>query len=559
MGSHRGEQRRRRVSKGPVIAAVTIVLVVLLAIGWFRIRDRANEREEAAAGSCVEGETTLVVAADPDIAEPLQNLAMRYNDTDPVVRDHCVNVAVNSLASQQVRDAIVSGVWDEATLGPRPALWVPQSTGVLASLGRDRYEGDPKSIASSTVVLAMPPALAAALQTANIGWNDLPRLQADPNSLAAIGLSDWDGLRLTLPVGPGSGTTAIAAEAVAATVADAGGGPLTEDAVRSRPVVDAISSLAAAAPAAETTTAALSALAAQTDPAKADIHAVPATEQQITTVGSEAVARFAPAGATVVADYPGVELAGVDETQHRAADLFVDFLQQPDQLSTLADNGFRTGEVERSLQPAADPVVAQLTSILSNPVAGSSATVLVDVSSSMGQDGRLAGVVDALRAYVASAPATSGLGLWSYSKDLDGTTPYRIEVRTEPLQPERKRILDDSLGNLRANASSRDQAYPTLIEAYKAAVSNFVAGKTNSIVLVTDGPDDDSSVTGRQLLDAVAAAADPAKPVRIDVVAIGAGPTSDTLQQLADRTGGSLVRVPGPGSQLTDALDDRLR
>ncbi|MBF6371302.1 hypothetical protein IU469_37260, partial [Nocardia puris] len=88
-----------------------------------------------------------------------------------------------------------------------------------------------------------------------------------------------------------------------------------------------------------------------------------------------------------------------------------------------------------------------------------------------------------------------------------------------------------------------DQAYPTLLAAYRQAVQNHQAGRTNTVLLVTDGPDDDSAVTGPQLLADLAAAADPARPVRIDVIVVG-GAGSVSLHSAAERYGGTYTTVP---------------
>ncbi|MFD3745170.1 hypothetical protein ACFWUR_11895, partial [Nocardia sp. NPDC058633] len=61
--------------------------------------------------------------------------------------------------------------------------------------------------------------------------------------------------------------------------------------------------------------------------------------------------------------------------------------------------------------------------------------------------------------------------------------------------------------------------------------------------LITDGPDDDSTLTGTALVDEITAATEPGKPIRIDVVVIG-GKGTQTLQTLADRTGGTYTSMP---------------
>ncbi len=74
------------------------------------------------------------------------------------------------------------------------------------------------------------------------------------------------------------------------------------------------------------------------------------------------------------------------------------------------------------------------------------------------------------------------------------------------------------------------------------------------MLLVTDGANDDS-VARADLLSAIAAASNTSKPVRIDVVTIGENSDLNTLQALADRTGGSLEKVASSeGAALPTAI-----
>lgn len=556
-GSHRSGSQRRGISKGPIIALVAIVVVIALVVGWFELRDAIDDRNNAAAESCVEGNTTLDVTADPDLAAQIKVLADRYNATEPVVRDHCVSVAVNSRPTQAVQTALAgTAPWDAAALGPQPALWIPQSTRAVSQIPANIVDGDPRSVAFSQVVLAMPTALAIALRSGNIGWQDLPRVQTDPNSLAALGLPTWGSLRMAMPTAPDSDSTLIAAEAVGAAAAGSRFGPLSEDTVRASQAVAAISALAGAAPKIPTAADAVAAILAPPDAAIAPAHAVATTEQRLATLSNDVLTGYAPSGSTVVVDFPATLLSGpwVDETQNLAAAMFVDYLVQWEQMKVLQEAGFQVGDVEQSLQPAPAQVLDRVAELVANPVLGTTTTALLDVSTSMST--RLQSVVDALKSYVSAASEQSSFGIWTYSRDLDVNKPYKVDARTEPLVPERKKVVDTALNDVRVSTSATDQAYPTLVDAYTAAVAGYVPGRTNSIVLITDGPEDDSALTGQQLLDAIAAATDPARPIRVDVVVLGDGSAGQTLQSLTDRTGGSFTRVPPAdlGPALTKVL-----
>lgn len=568
MGRHRSDRATRGVSKGPIIAVVSVIVLVLAVIGWFQLKDRTSSQGTAAAGACVEGDATLDVAADPDIAAPIRDLAARFTDTRPVVRDHCVSVTVRDGDSTAVAEALSAapdGPWN-TDLGPAPALWIPASSAAVDRLSDSgAVDGRPKSVASSPVVLAAPRELALALTAAGTAWQNLPTLQSGTDTLAGIGLGGWGNLRLALPTGAGSGATAATLDAVAAATAGVGAGPLDEAQAASPKVAAAIAGLAhgsrAIADAPTTTADAIRALASQHDHAAAALHAVPATEQQLIAAGGDAagLVAFAPGGATPVADHPAAILATpwVDETLGRAAAQFVDFLRQPEQQQTLVDAGFRVGDRTPSasdgvpvpdlgevLSPATGPAAARLASTFANPTVPQATTILLDVSGSMGYtdgDGtRLSNTVAALTARVAALPDASNVGLWVYSRGLDGSRPFLVKVPTGPIADgDRRQRLETALRSLRpATATS---TYASLIAAHDSAVDGFVDGRPNSVLLITDGPNDDTSTTAQQLSKALDGAA---HPVRVDVISIADNSDQTTLQATADRTGGTLIAVP---------------
>ncbi|PTR27421.1 von Willebrand factor type A domain-containing protein [Rhodococcus sp. OK519] len=580
MGQHRSDQRTRGVSKGPIIAVVSVIVLVLGVVGWFQLRDRTSSQGTAAAGTCVEGDATLTVAADPDIAGPLRELATRFTESLPVIRDHCVSVSVHEADSQAVSDVLAAapdGPWN-ADLGPAPALWIPATgTAVERLAGTGAVDGQPKSIASSPVVVAAPEELALALTAAGTGWQTLPTLQSGKDSLAGLGLAGWGSLKLALPTGPGSGATGAAIEAVAAATVNAGTGPLTEAQAASPQVTAAIGALENGSRSIDGTPAAtadtLDKLSARSDHTAASFHAVPATEQQVFAHGDGLIA-FAPAGATPVADHPAAILTTpwVDETLGRAAAQFVEFLRQPEQAQSLVDAGFRVGDrtpaatertpmpaLEQVLAPAAAPAAARLASTFANPAVPQATTILLDVSGSMGYadgDGtRLSNTVDALSARIVALGETSNVGLWVYSRGLDGSKPYLVKVPTGPMSDgDRRQRLETALQSLRpATATS---TYASMIAAHDSAVNAFVDGRPNSVLLITDGPNDDTSTTKQQLTKALSGTA---HPVRVDVISIGENSDQGTLQAMAQQTNGTFAAVPSTqGPALADALEKTL-
>ncbi|MEZ7238565.1 hypothetical protein QYS60_12435 [Rhodococcus sp. GXMU-t2271] len=559
------------MSKGPIIAVAVALVLVLAVVGWFRLRERIDEQATEAAQTCVEGDALLDVAADPAVAPTLTTLAARWvTDTRPVVRDHCIDVRVTAVATAPATTALTAEDappadprWDPA-LGPPPALWVPFSSDATARAAR-ALDGQSRSLATSPIVLAVPAELGRALDAAGTGWRQLPSLQSDGSVLAGLGLDGWNGLRLALPTGPDTDATTPALEAVAAAVTDAGPGPLTVEQAASPAATSAVGALALGADtlgAGPTTAAALDTLA-DAPGADGTVHAVPITEQQlhtaVTSGGAPGLAEFVPAGPTPTADFPAavIDAPWVDETLARAAAALAGYLREPDAARALADAGFRVDgqpaprsdavpfpRIAQTLNRA-DPAVADI--LLDHrraPVAPRTTTILLDTSTSMdtveGDDTRLAHLAAALDQHVDRSPDASSLALWIFADNLDGTTPYRSTVERGALTADQRTALTTALSGTRTADGSA--VYQSLAAAYVDAVRNFTPGRPNSVLLITDSANDDGT-TRQRILDLVTAAGDPGRPVRIDVVALGDDTDRNTLQTLADRTGGALVSV----------------
>ncbi|MEV0248033.1 VWA domain-containing protein [Nocardia sp. NPDC050712] len=516
-----------------------MVAVLLLAgaiFAWFQVSDRAAQDDSAAASGCVEGEATLFVTVDPDIEAPVRAVADKYNAGKPQVRDHCAKVVVTARPSaDMVAGLTAGGAWN-GVLGPQPALWIPSSSrSIEAARVPGLIEGEPTPIAASPIVLAVPEELRVALEQARTTWADLPGLQQ--GSLSAVGLANWGGLQMALPAGD---ATLAAATAVAA--ATSGTDPLTDQAVQTGQVVSAVSGLAAGAPEADTTTA-LTKIGTP-EPVKATVHAVPATEQQMQAHGGVAI--FRPVGTAPVADHPAALMSGswVDQTQNLLASVFAEYLRAPEQAQTFTMAGFAAAPPAAGAG-ATRGALEKVQATLDNPVLGVHSTILLDTSSSMssidGSATRLATVIGALKSTMNVMPPDFGLGLWAFAKNLDGTAPYEVLAPAKALSDAQRTAVSTALDEVAASPSRTDQAYPTLLAAYRSAVANYVAGKTNSILLLTDGPDDDSTITGAKLLADISAGIDKSKPVRIDIIVVG-GPGTQTLQALAQQTGGTYSR-----------------
>ncbi|WP_243636807.1 substrate-binding and VWA domain-containing protein [Rhodococcus sp. Eu-32] len=570
MGEHRTSGGSRGISKGPVIAAGIIIVVVLAVFGWFQLRDRIADQGVQAASTCVEGPLTLPVTVDPDISPMVTELAARFDATNPIVRDHCVTVDVATTPTAAMASAVAAGPdnWDPAALGAVPALWIPRSSDALQGVPPGTIDGTPRSVASSPIVLAGPDAVTSALSAGSVGWADLPRLQRASDGLDALGLPGWGGLRLQVPTGPDAASTSPALAAVAATTVESPTGSLSLEQARSGAVVSAMSALATtdrgqSAVSVDSTDAVLARISADPSP-NSDVHTVPVTAQQLRASAQTGLSTYAPVGATPVADHPAAILGSgfSTDTLDRAAAQFVEFVRQPANATVFSDAGFDVGDIEAEAAATASDTRQALIDAVRDPATPRRATVLLDVSGSMdtteGARTRLQNTVDALNQQFESVVGASDLGLWVYSANLDGQRAFRTAVPTGPLDEQiasgtRRDALVSAASALRPETST--STYESVVAAYVDAVDNYVPGRPNSVVLVTDGPNDDASISSDRFLRMLSDLAEPDKPVAIDVVSIGTNSDIRTLQSMSDTTGGSTTTVgSSDGPELLDLL-----
>lgn len=575
-GSHRAvTPGRRGVSVGVIAALVAVVVLVGAVILWRFFGDALSDRTDQAAARCVDGELSVAVVADPNIAEPIQSLANRYNETAAPVADKCVKIGVKPAESDQVVNGFI-GTWP-AELGDRPALWIPGSSVSAARLEASSGAQtiiDSRSLVSSPVVLAVSPQLKSALAQQN--WSTLPNLQSNPTALDALNLTGWGSLRLALPLSGDSDASYLAAEAIAAASAPAGAPP--SDGTR------AVNTLVAGQPklADKKTSTALDALIKASDPAAAPVHAVAITEQQLyqRTTGMQDAAKtvtaWLPPAPAAVADFPTVLLSaeGLSQEQKSAASEFARFMRKPEQLSELAKAGFRTQDgtppdsdvvdfgqaVPAPLSVGDNETRALLASALTAPVSNPAVTIVLDQSMPTVDGGRprLDNVVAALDARLQALPASAAVGLWTF----DGTAG-RSEVSTGPLSDQlngqpRSAALASALDEQSASGGGA-VSFTTLRLVYTEAMANFREGQKNSILVITTGPHTDQTLNGDGLQQYIRGAFDEAKPVAVNVIDFGSDSDRATWEAVAEISGGSYQNLDSSDSpELTTAITNFL-
>ncbi|WP_066906710.1 hypothetical protein [Millisia brevis] len=545
MGTHRRAQAGPRgVSRGVLIAAVSVVVLVVLVFGWMRLRDASAEQGTEAAQRCVEGDTTLRVAADPTIADTVRQIADSFDATDPVIRDRCVRVQVDAVDAATATAAI-TGVDPAAA----PDLWIAPDSAAAARVA-DRAASTPRSFAASPVVVAASGAAADALRAANPTWGALPGL---------LGQAD-----APIPLLPVGAATTAAGSAMVADALGLGAAAPAETDMTSPAAVRVLANIGAASvrgdsPAPADTAAALDAVAGSPT---AVTFATFATAQQIgLRPDLEAIT---PVGAAPVADYPAVVLqtpSGADDSVIAIAGELLNYARDTG-ADTIRSAGFVPVEEIPGARAADSPAVADLVaSAFAQPIGVSTTTLLVDISppTAAAVSGTGAAGTDTIRDAVGAAigdvlqrlPDGTRVGLVTFGRTDATPLPYQLTIPaatlsspgTEGSATHRDRILTaleawPQTGSSDTGITTTADAYATLINRYRTAVADRVADMPNRVVVISVAPNADGTLSPTTATTQLAAAIDPAEPVQVDAILIGSGPDTAEWGRLTAATGG---------------------
>jgi Ca-activated chloride channel homolog len=170
---------------------------------------------------------------------------------------------------------------------------------------------------------------------------------------------------------------------------------------------------------------------------------------------------------------------------------------------------------------------------------------IIDVSGSMktpvptaGNKTRLQVTVAAAQAGLALFDDSWALGLWEFSTNRDGTKPYKELMPIAPLSAQRARA-QQVLGQLATGGDTG--LFDTVLAAYKRMLDGYDPGRVNSIVLMTDGQNDNASGISslNNLLSELKKLVDPKKPIRMIMIGIGDEVSQNELKAISNAAGAS--------------------
>ncbi|MET0493497.1 MAG: VWA domain-containing protein [Actinoplanes sp.] len=547
-----------------------MAIVVVLAGSWLGYQRLSDSK--------CSGSVNLTVAAAPEIAPAVEQAAQQWITDGAQVNGTCVGVAVTAVNPATMAAAVarehkvtLTGLGSAPASLTLPDIWMPDSSTWLMRL-RAEASGfvptDGKSLAKSPVVVAMPEPIAQQIgwPDRKLGWSDLLK-QMNSGSSLRTGMvdptRDAAGLAglLALSASAGTGANAKAQTVGALRALAAGSSSLREDLLQKFPRSKDAADLASA------------------------IGAAPLSEEDVIAYNAEdpdphlAALYLDPQPPAL--DYPFAVMPGADLVKAAAATSLRETLQQASFKNQLATVGLRgpDGTVGANFKaptgaPQASPAAPAATTGTEgaaaagldagsiNQVLGSWAAITLpgralavfDVSGSMLEPVPTAGGLN--RAEVTQKAAAQGLalfddkwavGVWTFSTELVGKRPWREVVPISPLSAARS-DLQASIGQIVPKKDGGTGLYDTALAAYKNVQESWQAGRVNSVLLFTDGKNENKDGISRAtLVSELKKLNDPKRPVRMVIIGIGDGVDRNELEAITSATSaGGVFIAPDP-------------
>ncbi|MGL5829376.1 MAG: substrate-binding domain-containing protein [Angustibacter sp.] len=566
------QQRARRNQQVRLFTAAALVAIVVIALSVWGIRGLGS------LGSCSGPKVELNIAAAPALAPPMTEAAKDFSSSkESRVGANCLQVKVAAVESP---DAVV----DLARFGtekqaPGFQVWIPDSN-YWITLASRRPEVAPFMNPSSPLIASTPTVFAMARpQAETLGWpnrqpsiKSLTELASDPKGWEKLGHPSWGRLKLawTDPRVDAPGLEALMGMYRASAGDQAANADLQEGLIELQGSLEsvAVDQAAAQRP--------LINNAFTVDNAMSEAVVFPSTEQAVVEFNRSKpqipLAAVYPAEGLAPAQIPYMDIfdpAG-ENPQARNSAAFLDYLIGEKGRKPLAEAGFRSlgatpkisddnGAVisEPSFSPESMAIssIARALQYWTALQERGNVLIVVDVSGSMNEQvpgtssTRIAlargAIAEALSAYSSSRVGNTSVGLWAFSRNLDGTKDYRelIPLSAPTDAGDLRTDLARAIAGLKAAGSTG--LYDTTAAAF-AEVRGQTRPGNNMIVILSDGKNDDAgSRTLEQVVAEIKKGQSSAKPVRIDTIGYGGEADTRALKAISSASGGRTFKAEG--------------
>ncbi|MFV0257303.1 MAG: extracellular solute-binding protein [Acidimicrobiales bacterium] len=531
-------------------------------------------------------------------------LGEEFNRSGATTADgSCIEVWTATMASGQATTRLAEG-WDIDADGPAPVIWSPASSTWGAVLGQ-RTGGTPLvtdgvPMMVTPLVIAMPRPMAEALGWPEepLGWGDVLALATNPEGWAAYGHPEWGAFHLgkTNPNFSTSGLSALIAQnyaAVGSTTDLAASDLLRPEVVEYARGVE--SSVVHYGPTtltflnnwyrADQRGAALSYVSAVAVEEKSVIDYNRGNPDGVTEPGEEPrpprdqLVAIYPEEGTLYSDNPLyiVDADWVDEAQAEAAQVYIDFLQQPDVQERALEYGFRPGNPEVPLGAPIDPaegvdpnepttllpvpepaVVTALIDAWEQQRRPSTITLLVDVSGSMGEIAdpdtgatKLDLAKEAVLSSLDLVSPTDQIRIVTFTTDTTGAEPIITELVPAGAVGDQRAVIEQRVDGLVPVAGT--PLYIALSDVFATASASYDPARINGIVVLSDGLNEDGDFNDdapqlQALIETLSASSEGvgARPVRVFPVAYGGDADRLVLEAIADASAAEVYEATDP-------------
>ncbi|GAA4151730.1 substrate-binding domain-containing protein [Actinomadura keratinilytica] len=566
-GEYDGRRRKKRRSAGALIGpmAGAVGLALLLGVGVYAFAE--------ISGGCDDGDALVLdVAVSADIQPAVVKAAQRFNDARHKVDGKCAQARVAKAEPSSVTP-LLSGQAVPTATNRRPDVWIPD-TSLWTSLVRSSDKGKDAvpatagtSLASSPVVVGMPRTLATKLRrqgiTANPSWDNLlnaaggtPGGAVTKNQVIPAGT-----VRLLVP-DPTRNGAGMGALMVTSTL-------LTNDPNRDSIFTGIVRTVR------ESMVPTVQAQFTRFRKGGTGRQPISLSSEQAlyafnrTGPAEPAVAMY-PVEGTLSLDYPFTVVTG-DAAERKAARLLERELTGAESRKEMQALGFRTPDGKapagfgssvgtstarpRKLPTPKDSEVARVMQAWSKLTLGLRILTVIDVSGSMAEKvgdntTRLQAVAQLSQGGLSMMSDDTELGTWVFSTNLNGKQDWREIVSLGPLgervgSSTRRNLVLSNLGRIQPRGDTG--LYDTVLAAYKMMNETYKPEFGNSILLLTDGKNDDSDgPTLKQTLSRLKSMIDPNKPIQVNMIGFGPGTDRNELEQIASLTNGDVEVAQTP-------------
>ncbi|MFB4315103.1 substrate-binding domain-containing protein [Actinomadura sp. 21ATH] len=563
-GSRRKKKRSATALIGPMAGAVG--LAVLLGVGVYAFA--------GTGGGCGGDDAiTLNVATAPDIHPAIVKAATRFNDSKQESDGKCVKANITKSEPASVA-TLLSGQGVATGGNQRPDVWIPDTslwTSMVTSSdkGGQAIQATKTSVASSPIVVGLPQTLAVQLKrqgvTATPSWDNL---------LKAAGGTAGGGVTKNQMISPG--TVRL----------------MTPDPVRNGAGMGALmvtSTLLTNDPNRESIfTGIVRTVRESTTPtveAQFDLFRKGRTGKQPISLSSEqalwsynkrgpaepAVALY-PVEGTLSMDYP-VNITAGDAAKKKAARLFERAMGTEATRNDVRAQGFRSPDGRapdgfneklgvsasrpRQLPAPKATQVEQVMQSWAKLSLGLRILTLIDVSGSMAErvgpnTNRLQAIAQVSQGGLSMMSDDTELGQWLFSTKMQGDIDYKESVSIGPLGERigsitRRNLVLSQLQRMQPKMDGDTGLYDVTLAAYKKMSDTYKPEFVNSILLLTDGKNDDTNgPTLKQTLARLKRMQDPNKPIQVNMIGFGPGVDRNELEQIGKATGGGTAVAQTP-------------